>query len=119
MGSVDDALSALPSPAREALGRVIDVGRRVAPEAEDGVSYGIPALKVAGKPLVGVSVAAKHLAVVPFSPAALDAVRDSLDGFSASKGTLRFTADHPVPDDVLERLVRARLAEITGSGTGA
>jgi uncharacterized protein YdhG (YjbR/CyaY superfamily) len=31
-----------------------------------------------------------------------------------SKGTLRFTPDKPVPDEVLERLVRARLAEITG-----
>ena len=112
MGSVDDALAAYPPQDRAALRRVVDVARRLAPDAEDGVSYGIPALRVAGKPLVGVSRAAKHLSVFPFSPAALDAVRDALEGFDVSKGTVRFTADRPVPEDVLERLVAARLAEI-------
>ncbi|HEY3544692.1 MAG TPA: DUF1801 domain-containing protein [Propionicimonas sp.] len=114
MGSVDDAIAAMPPHAHEALQHVIDVARRVVPDAEDGVSYGIPALKVRGKALVGVTVTAKHLSVVPFSPAALDTVRDALADFSVSKGTLRFSPDKPVPDEVLERLVRARLAEITG-----
>lgn len=114
MGSVDDALAALPSPGRESLQHVIDVARAVAPTAIDGVSYGVPALKVAGRPLIGVSASAQHLSVFPFSPEALEAVRPDLDGYSTSKGTLRFTPDRPVPDDVIERLVRARLAEIVG-----
>lgn len=112
MGTVDDALAAFPPDDRAALQRVIDVARRVAPDAEDGVSYGLPALRVAGKPLIGVSRAAKHLSVYPFSPAAVDAVRDALDGFGVAKGTVRFTAERPLPDDVVERLVAARLAEI-------
>ena len=112
MGSVDDALAAYPDPDRAALQHVVDVARRVAPDAEDGVSYGLPALRVAGKPLVGVSRAAKHLALFPFSPAAIEAVRDALAGFDVSKGTVRFTAGRPLPDDVLERLLRARLDEI-------
>ncbi|WP_199421475.1 iron chaperone [Actinotalea solisilvae] len=116
MGSIDDALAGLPSPAREALAHVVDVARRVVPEAEDGVSYGVPALRVDGKPLVGVQAATRHLAVIPFSPGAVDAVRGDLDGWSVSKGMVRFTADRPVPDAVLERLVRARLAEIRPTG---
>lgn len=112
MGSVDDALALLPPEDRAALAHVIDVARRVAPDAEDGVSYGVPALRVAGKPLVGVSRAAKHLALFPFSPAAIDAVRGDLAGYDLAKGTVRFTAERPVPDDVLERLLTARLAEI-------
>lgn len=91
---------------------MIDVARAVAPDAVDGVSYGVPALKVAGRPLIGVQAGAKHLSIFPFSPAALASVADDLEGFSLSKGTLRFTPDRPVPDPVLERLVRARLAEI-------
>jgi uncharacterized protein YdhG (YjbR/CyaY superfamily) len=46
------------------------------------------------------------------SPAAIDAVRSRLDGFAASKGLIRFTSEHPVPDDVVLELVRLRLAEI-------
>lgn len=116
MGSIDDALTALPSPARGALQHVVDVGRRVAPDAVDGVSYGVPALRLDDKPLLGVQSAARHLSVIPFSPAAIDVVRADLGGFSVSKGTVRFTADQPVPDDVLERLVRARVAEIRPTG---
>jgi uncharacterized protein YdhG (YjbR/CyaY superfamily) len=114
MGSVDDTLAGLPEPARASLRHVVDVARGIAPGAEDGVSYGVPALRVAGKPLIGVSAGATHLAVYPFSPAAIDSVRARLDGFSLSKGTVRFTPDHPLPDDVLGDLIRARLAEIAG-----
>jgi len=56
--------------------------------------------------------AAKHLSVFPFSPAVIDAVASRLEGYSLSKGTIRFTPDHPLPDDVLEDIVRLRRAEI-------
>jgi uncharacterized protein YdhG (YjbR/CyaY superfamily) len=115
MSIVDDAIAEVPSPSREVLQHVIDIARRLAPDAEDGMSYGMPALRVAGKPYVSVVAAAKHLSLFPFSPAAIDAVRDDLEGYSLSKGTVRFTAEHPLPDDVVERLLRARLAEIAGT----
>lgn len=115
MVTVDDAINQIPSPSREALQRVIKVARRLAPDAEDGVSYGMPALRVAGKPFAAVVAAEKHLSLYPFSPAAIDTVRADLTGYSVSKGTVRFSAEHPLPDDVLERLLRARLAEISGN----
>ena len=115
MSTVDEAIAEVPSPSREVLQHVIDIARRLAPDAEDGMSYGMPALRVAGRPFVSVVAAAKHLSLFPFSPAAIDAVRDDLEGYSLSKGTVRFTAAHPLPDDVLERLLSARLAEIAGS----
>jgi uncharacterized protein YdhG (YjbR/CyaY superfamily) len=113
MESIDDALAGLPQPEHAALLRVIDIARRLAPQAVDGVSYGVPALKVGGKPLIGVKASAHHLSVYPFSPAAIEVVRTGLDGFSVSKGTIRFTAERPVPEVLIKRLVAARLAEIT------
>jgi uncharacterized protein YdhG (YjbR/CyaY superfamily) len=115
MSSVDAAIAKISSPSREALQHVIDVARRLAPEAEEGMSYGMPALRVAGRPYVSVVAAAKHLSLFPFSPAAIDTVRDDLAGYSLSRGTVRFTAEQPIPDDVLERLLTARLAEIAGA----
>jgi uncharacterized protein YdhG (YjbR/CyaY superfamily) len=114
MSSIEDALAPFDEASRAALAQVIDVARAVAPDAVDGVSYGIPALIVGGKPLLGVSVRANHLSIHPFSPAAIDAVRERLDGFSVSKGTVRFTPDRPVPDDALRDMTAARLREITG-----
>ena len=102
----------MDEPERGCLQRVIAVARRVVPEAEEGRSYGMPALKVDGKPLIGVVAAAKHLSIFPFSPGVVDAVAPKLAGFSLSKGTVRFTPDHPVPVEVVEEMVRLRLAEI-------
>lgn len=112
MGVVDDALAELPEADRECLQHVIGIARQLVPEAAEGVSYGMPALKLDGKPLLGVVAAAKHLSVFPFSPEVVAAVAGRLAGFSLSKGTIRFTAGHPVPDDVVEDVVRLRQAEI-------
>jgi uncharacterized protein YdhG (YjbR/CyaY superfamily) len=112
MSEMDDYLDGLPQDQNEALARVRAVVERVAPDAEEGVSYGMPAYLYAGRPLLGFRVAKKHLSVFPFSPAAVEAVQDRLEGFDLSKGTIRFSPDRPVPEDVLADLVRARQEEI-------
>jgi uncharacterized protein YdhG (YjbR/CyaY superfamily) len=112
MSAMDDYLDGLPPAQKAALARVRAVVEGVAPEAEEGVSYGMPAFRYAGRPLLGVRAAKKHLSVFPFSPAAIEAVRDRLVGFNLSKGTIRFSPDSPVPDDVLADVVRVRKQEI-------
>jgi uncharacterized protein YdhG (YjbR/CyaY superfamily) len=114
MGSIDDALAALQDPDRACLQRIIASARAVCPDAVDGVSYGLPALLLQGKPLLGVAAAAHHLALYPFSPAVLDAVAPALEGFPRSKGTVRFTAARPLPDDLVREIVRLRRLEIAG-----
>jgi uncharacterized protein YdhG (YjbR/CyaY superfamily) len=115
MGEIDDYLAGLEESQRGALERVRDIAQRVAPDASQGKSYGVPALRVAGKPLLGFHVSRQHLSLHPFSPAVVAAVADDLAGFSLSKGTIRITPEIPVPESVLERVVRLRLAEIKGS----
>jgi len=112
MTAMDEYLDGLSPEQQAALTRVREVVERVAPNAEEGVSYGVPAYLHAGRPLLGFRAAKKHLSVFPFSPAAVEAVEDRLEGFDLSKGTIRFTPDRPVPDDVLADLVRARREEI-------
>jgi uncharacterized protein YdhG (YjbR/CyaY superfamily) len=112
MGVVDEALAALHEPDRGCLQHVVELARSLAPDATEGMSYGMPALKLDGKPLVAAVAAARHLSIFPFSSAVVDAVAGRLEGYSLSKGTIRFTADHPVPDDVLADIVRLRMAEI-------
>ncbi|MHC6593217.1 iron chaperone [Arthrobacter sp. C152] len=112
MGLVDDALAGVPEPDRGCLERVVEIARSLAPEATEGMSYGMPALKLDGKPLLAAVAAARHLSVFPFSSSVVEAVAPRLDGYSLSKGTIRFTADHPLPEDVVEDIVRLRLAEI-------
>lgn len=82
------------------------------PDADEGTSYGMPAWRVKGKPLLGLNQAKAHVGVYPFSPEVVDAVRDRLAGFTLTKGGVQCTPDQPVPDDVLTEMVRLRLAEI-------
>jgi uncharacterized protein YdhG (YjbR/CyaY superfamily) len=114
MHTVDDYLAGLEEPERRALARVLALALEEVPEAEQGTSYGIPALRYRGKPLIGFQVAAMHLAVYPFSAAAVDAVRDHVPADRLSKGTVRFTVDAPLPEQAIRRLVQARRDEISG-----
>lgn len=112
MGTVTDYLGGVDEPDRATLTRVVEVARGVVPDATEGTSYGMPALLYRGKALLSAMASANHLAVYPFSPAAVTAVDARLDGYSHAKGTVRFSSDHPLPDDVVRDLVAARVAEI-------
>jgi uncharacterized protein YdhG (YjbR/CyaY superfamily) len=111
---MDEYLDGLPPDQRAALERVRAAVVGAAPDAETGTSYGMPAFLVAGRPLLGFRAAKQHLSVFPFSPAAIEAVKDRLEGFDLAKGTVCFTTERPIPDDVVKDLVRLRRQEIAG-----
>ena len=111
---VDDYLATLEPAAAAALSRVRDLALEVVPDAEQGTSYGMAALRHRGKPLLGFRVARHHLSVFPFSPEVVAAVSERLVGFELSKGTIRFTLDQPLPEDVVRDVVRLRALEIEG-----
>ena len=114
MGELTDYLATLSEGDRSALAHVRDLALEECAEAEEGRSYGMAALRFRGKPLLGFVAAKTHLSIFPFSPDAVEAVATELAGFSLSKGTIRFSADRPLPDDVVRELVRVRVAQITG-----
>ena len=112
VSTVDDYLAGVEEPERGALEHVRAVVTGLVPHVTEGVSYGMPALKHRGKPLLGFVAAKNHLSVFPFSPAAINAVQDRLTGFALSKGTVHFSAATPIPDDVLTDLVLFRMRQI-------
>jgi hypothetical protein len=94
----DDYLAGLEDSQRGGLERVRDIAQRVAPDASQGKSYGIPALRVAGKPLLGFHVSSHHLSLRsrPFGWSCLDA-HDRLSGL------FRMLGNHGVePGDPLD-----------------
>lgn len=96
----------------DAIDHVRELARELVPEAVDGVGYGMPALRYRDRPLLSVMPAKHHIGLYPFSPAVVEAVAGRLGGYSFAKGTIRFTADHPLPDELIREIVLLRRDEI-------
>lgn len=118
MGTIDEYVAELAPADREVIERVYAIAGAVVPDAEQGTGYGMPALVYRGRPLLSVMRAKKHIGVYPFSPEAVSAVAPDLAAHpetGVDKGTIRFQPAHPLPTRVVEKLVRARQAQIDGA----
>jgi uncharacterized protein YdhG (YjbR/CyaY superfamily) len=108
--TIDDYLDGLPADKRAVLEKLRKTIRAAAPEADECISYQIPAFRQNGV-LVGFSAAAGHCAFYPFSGSFVDSHKAELKGYDTSKGTIRFQPDKPLPAALIRKLVKVRLAE--------
>lgn len=113
---IDSYLAGLPPDMRVALQGLRQTIADAAPEAEEGLSYGVPAFRYMGRPLVSYVSAKAHLSFFPMSPKVVDDHRAELTEFDLAKGTIRFTPAHPIPAALVQQIVRARMAETDSSG---
>ena len=113
---VDEFLAALPESERDALQRLRETIRAAAPDATERIGYGVPAFYYKGRPLVSYGAGKSHCAFYVQSPAVIEAHDEALQGHDTAKGTVRFTADQPLPAALVEMLVRARMEETDAAG---
>ena len=109
---VDRYLAALDEPKRGTLEAVRRSILEVVPEAEQGISYGMPAFKVQGKTVAGLAAFKNHLSYLPHSGSVLSALPDDVAAYETSKGALRFAIDKPLPKQLVEKLVETRMREL-------
>jgi len=114
-GVVQAYLAALDPKRRAALERLRKIVLDVAPRAEEGMSYGMPAFKLDGHGIAAFAAFRDHLSFFPMSGTALDLVKDDVRGFRTSKSTLQFTLEKPLPTALVKKVVKARIAEMRGS----
>jgi uncharacterized protein YdhG (YjbR/CyaY superfamily) len=80
-----------------------------APKAEECISYGLPAFRLNGKFLLAYGAAANHCAFYPGST--LTHFKKELKDYDTSKGTIRFSADKPLPSTLVRKLVLRRIQQ--------
>lgn len=109
---VDEYLAQAPEPQRTTLAAVRTTLEALLPEATQGLSYGVPTFKVRGKGVAGFASFTKHCGYLPMSGSVVAALGDRLAGYRTTKGSVQFPVDEPLPADLVEALVTARLAEL-------
>jgi uncharacterized protein YdhG (YjbR/CyaY superfamily) len=99
------ALDRAPRAALEGLRRTI---LEVVPEAEQVISYKVPAFKVEGAIVAGFAAFKSHLSYLPFSGSVLPRMGADLEGYEMTKSSLHFTVERPLPKELVERLIAVR-----------
>jgi aminoglycoside 6'-N-acetyltransferase I len=110
--TVDEYLTPLSDEKRAALEKLRRAIRSAVPDAEECISYQIPAFRLGGRLLVAFGAAVNHCAFYP-GAFPVESHKDELKAYDISKGTIRFQADRPLPATLVRKLVRTRIAERT------
>lgn len=116
-GTIDGFLAAVTPDKRAALQKLRRTIRAAAPQAEECISYRLPAFRLNGKPLVAFGATGRHCAFYLMSNTTVADHRNALRGYDISTGTVRFQPDKPLPAALVRKLVKARIAEISTRGT--
>ena len=110
---IDEYLATVDEPHRATLTALRDTLRGLLPGAEECISYGMPCFKVDGKAIAGFAAFKRHCSYFPHSGGVVDMVKNLPDWCTAaSKGTLQFPVDRPLPKKLVAELVRLRHEEL-------
>jgi len=113
---IDAYLAQRPADQRELLQRVRDQIARLVPDAVETISYDMPASKLGGRFLVSYAGWKAHCSIYPLTDAFMAEHEDELKAYGRTKGSLHFTPEAPVPDELMAELIRARVADLAGGG---
>jgi uncharacterized protein YdhG (YjbR/CyaY superfamily) len=108
---VDEYLRRVEEPKRSTLQTLRRTILEIVPEAEQVISYRVPAFRANGKTIAGFAAFKDHLSYLPFSGSVLPQLADELAGYTTTKSSLHFAIDRPLPKALVEKLIAVRVAE--------
>ena len=108
---VDAYLATIEEPKRGTLQALRNTILEIIPDAEQVISYNVPAFRVHGRTVAGFAAFRNHLSYLPFSGSVLSQLADDLEGYEMTKSALHFPVDRPLPKTLVEKLIAARLEQ--------
>jgi uncharacterized protein YdhG (YjbR/CyaY superfamily) len=116
-GGIDEYLVALDQPKRSTLQTLRQTILAIIPDAEECISYGMPAFRLDGKVIAGFAAFKNHLSYLPHSGSVLGELSDDLAGYKSTDGSLHFPIDKPLPRALVKKLIAKRLDEVRRRAT--
>lgn len=111
MSVIDEYFEKLEPKQRAELERIRRIVRKSYPDAEETISYGMPAFRYKGKYFVGFNAFKNHLSLFP-GGRVIGELQYKLGAFKLSKGTIRFEPSHPIPEELIKEILDARAEDI-------
>ena len=108
---VDKYLLDIEEPKRSTLQALRRTILEIVPDAEQVISYRVPAFRVRGKTVAGFAAFRNHLSYLPFSGSVFSGLADELESYTMTKSALHFPIDRPLPKTLVKKLIAARLGE--------
>jgi uncharacterized protein YdhG (YjbR/CyaY superfamily) len=107
---VDGYFAALPEPKRATLEEMRRRILEIVPDADQRLSYAVPAFVVDGVTVAGLAAFTHHLSFLPHSGSVLAHLEDRLEGYQRTKSALHFPVDQPLPRELVRALIEAKLS---------
>lgn len=103
--TIDEYLATFPPEVRVALKQLREFISKLAPEATEKISYGIPTFFLNGN-LIHFAGYEHHIGLYP-GAGAIAEFKDELKTYETSKGTIRLPIDKPLPFDLISKIIKA------------
>jgi uncharacterized protein YdhG (YjbR/CyaY superfamily) len=116
--SIDDYIAGFPEDVQAVLRQVRAIIREAAPDAQETISYRIPAFTLGGRQLIYFAGHSKHVAVYP-APVANPGFAEEMAVYGSGKGTAKFRLDQPLPVDVIRKIVKFRIDDTLARAAAA
>jgi uncharacterized protein YdhG (YjbR/CyaY superfamily) len=102
---VHEYIAGFPSETQKVLKQVRSTIKKLLPEAEETISYGVPTFKINGNYVVYFAGFKKHLSIYP-APRGHEKFKHALSKYKGGKGTVQFPLDEPLPLGLISRIVK-------------
>ena len=110
--TIDDYLANVRDDQREALEKLRQMIKAAVPKAEECINYGVCAFRLDGDCVAGFGAGANHCTYYPMSGSTTHELRDELEDYETSKGSIRFAPEKPLPARLIQKLIKTRIAEL-------
>ena len=108
--SVDQYIKTFPPEVQEILAEIRKAILRNAPTATEGISYGMPAYRIHGKPLLYFAAFSRHIGFYA-TPSGHARFAEKLSQYRQGKGSVQFPLDQPIPYELIGEIVKFRVSE--------
>ncbi len=108
--TIDQYIKSFPKDVQLSLKQIREIIRKTAPDAVESISYGMPAFKINGKPLVYFAAYEKHIGFYP-TPSGTAKFKKELSPYKSGKGSAQFPIDELPPLGLIQKIVAFRVKE--------